>query len=247
MKFDILTLFPEMFSSVLNSSILNKAQEKDLIDINTINIRDYTTDKHNQADDYPYGGGAGMVMKAEPIFRAVDDLKLASRDIPVIFLTPQGDTFNQDMAKEFAEEKELILLCGHYEGVDQRVRDELVTYEVSIGDYVLTGGELPAMILVDAISRMIPGVLGSQESAIQDSFYGDVLDYPQYTRPQEYKGLKVPSVLLSGDHAKVDRWRRKKALKKTLFKRPDLLANASLSKDDKLLLAEIKEEINEEG
>ncbi|TDX51963.1 tRNA (guanosine(37)-N1)-methyltransferase TrmD [Orenia marismortui] len=247
MKFDILTLFPEMFSSVLNSSILNKAQEKDLIDINTINIRDYTTDKHNQADDYPYGGGAGMVMKAEPIFRAVDDLKLASRDIAVIFLTPQGDTFNQDMAKEFAEEKELILLCGHYEGVDQRVRDELVTHEVSIGDYVLTGGELPAMILVDAISRMIPGVLGSEESAIQDSFYGDILDYPQYTRPQEYKGLKVPSVLLSGDHAKVDRWRRKKALKKTLLKRPDLLANASLSKEDKLLLAEIKEEINEEG
>jgi len=246
MKFEILTLFPEMFEGVLGNSILNKAQQRDLIDIETINIRDYATDKHKQADDYPYGGGAGMVMKPEPIFRAVDDLEI-DEGIPVILLTPQGKTFNQQMAKDFAKRERLVLLCGHYEGIDQRVRDELVTHEVSIGDFVLTGGELPAMVLVDAISRMLPGVLGSDESYIEDSFYHGILDYPQYTRPQEFRDLEVPSILLSGDHGKIARWRRKEALKKTLLRRADLLEEIELSAEDKELLAEIKEELQKEG
>ncbi|OCL27054.1 tRNA (guanosine(37)-N1)-methyltransferase TrmD [Orenia metallireducens] len=246
MKFEILTLFPEMFEGVLGSSILNKAQERDLINVDTINIRDYATDKHKQADDYPYGGGAGMVMKPEPIFRAIEDLSIGE-NVPVIFLTPQGKTFNQKMAKDFAKKERLVLLCGHYEGVDQRVRDELVTHEVSIGDFVLTGGELPAMILVDAISRMVSGVLGSDESYIEDSFYHGILDYPQYTRPQEFRGLEVPSILLSGNHAKIARWRRKEALKKTLVRRADLLEEVKLSLEDQEILTEIKEELKKEG
>lgn len=209
MQFDILTLFPEMFSSVLNTSILQRAQEEDLIDFNLQDIRDYCWDKHNQADDYPYGGGAGMVLKPEPIFRAIDDLELDS-ETPVIFLTPQGDRFNQSLAKDLASRDRLVLLCGHYEGIDHRIRDELVTQEISIGDYVLTGGELPAMVVADAISRLVPGVVGSSESVVQDSFYQGLLDYPQYTRPQEYKGQGVPEVLLSGDHARIDRWRKEK-------------------------------------
>jgi tRNA (guanine37-N1)-methyltransferase len=246
MKFEILTLFPEMFEGVLGSSILNKAQERELIEVETINIRAYATDKHKQADDYPYGGGAGMVMKPEPIFRAVDSLEI-DEDVPVIFLTPQGKTFNQKMAKDFAKKERLVLLCGHYEGIDQRVRGELVSHEISIGDFVLTGGELPAMILVDAISRMVPGVLGSDESYIEDSFYHGILDYPQYTRPQEFRGLEVPGILLSGDHGKIARWRRKEALKKTLLRRSDLLEEVELSSEDKKLLAEIREELKKEG
>ncbi|AGB40602.1 tRNA (guanine-N1)-methyltransferase [Halobacteroides halobius DSM 5150] len=246
MKFDILTLFPDMFDGVLNSSILKRAQKEGLINFNITDIRNYCEDKHNQADDYPYGGGVGMVLKPEPIFKAVNDLQLADSQTPVVFLTPQGKTFDQSLAKDLVKKDRLVLLCGHYEGVDQRVRDELVTHEVSIGDYVLTGGELPAMVLVDAISRLVPGVVGSSKSVIQDSFYQGLLDYPQYTRPQEYNSLEVPQVLLSGNHAKIDRWRRKKALEKTLVKRPDLLKEEELSNKDKNLLEEIKKELGKE-
>ena len=244
MRFDILTLFPEMFGPVLNNSMLAKAQEKDLLEINLINWRDYAQDKHSQVDDYPYGGGAGMVLKPEPVFRAIEDLELDD-NTPVVLLTPQGQQFEQDQAKEFANREErIVLLCGHYEGFDQRIREELVTHEISIGDYVLTGGELPAMVVIDAVTRMIPGVLGSQESAQEDSFYHNLLDFPQYTRPQEYQGLEVPSVLLSGNHAKIDEWRKKKSLEKTLIKRPDLLEDAELSKTEQKLLSEIKKEKN---
>lgn len=244
MRFDILTLFPEMFGPVFNNSMLAKAQERDLLEINLINWRDYTQDKHNQVDDSPYGGGAGMVLKPEPVFRALDDLELEP-ETPIVLLTPQGQQFNQDIAKDFADDKErIVLLCGHYEGFDQRIREELVTHEISIGDYVLTGGEIPAMVLVDAVTRLIPGVLGSQDSAPQDSFYHNLLDYPQYTRPQEYKGLEVPKVLLSGNHAKIDEWRKKKSLEQTLNKRPDLLEKANLSKEEKELLIEVKKENN---
>ena len=242
MRFDILTLFPEMFAPVINSSMLAKAQEKDLLEINLINWRDYTQDKHNQVDDYSYGGGAGMVLKPEPIFRAIEDLDLA-QDTPIVLLTPQGQEFKQSQAKKFANNKErIVLLCGHYEGFDQRIRDELITHEISIGDYVLTGGELPAMVLVDAVTRLLPGVLGNQESAPKDSFYHNLLDYPHYTRPQEYEGLEVPKVLLSGDHAKIEQWRKKKSLEQTLNKRPDLLEKADLSQAEEELLAEIKAE-----
>ncbi|GAB6098926.1 tRNA (guanosine(37)-N1)-methyltransferase TrmD [Halanaerocella petrolearia] len=246
MQFDILTLFPEMFSNVLDASILKRAQKEELIDFNLHNIRNYCRDKHNQADDYPYGGGVGMVLKPEPIFRAVDSLEVEDKT-PVIFLTPQGETFNQSLAKDLVQKDRLVFLCGHYEGIDQRVRNEIVTHEVSIGDYVLTGGELPAMVMMDAISRLVPGVVGSSESVVQDSFYQGLLDYPQYTRPQEYQGLEVPNVLLSGNHAKIDRWRRKKSLEQTLIRRPDLLEEKELSKTDKELLAEIKVELGKEG
>ncbi|MCK8827114.1 tRNA (guanosine(37)-N1)-methyltransferase TrmD [Natroniella acetigena] len=245
MKINVLTLFPEMFKSVLGTSMLAKAKEQELISVDLIDIRDYTQDKHRQVDDYPYGGGAGMLLKPEPIFRAIDDVDYPSQT-PIIFLTPQGETFNQAKAKELANYEELILLCGHYEGVDQRVREELITNEISLGDYVLTGGELPAMVLIDAVARLIPGVLGSQESAVEDSFYQGILDYPHYTRPRDYKGLEVPQVLLSGDHGRIERWRRKKALENTLHKRPDLLKDADLSVQDQELLAEIKQELKEE-
>ncbi|MCK8816557.1 tRNA (guanosine(37)-N1)-methyltransferase TrmD [Natroniella sulfidigena] len=245
MKFNVLTLFPEMFESILGTSMLAKAKEQELLSVDLIDIRDYTQNKHRQVDDYPYGGGAGMLLKPEPIFRAVDDLDY-SKQTPIIFLTPQGETFNQAKAKELANYEELTLLCGHYEGVDQRVREELITDEISIGDYVLTGGELPAMVLIDAVARLIPGVLGSQESAVEDSFYQGLLDYPHYTRPRDYKGLEVPQVLLSGDHGRIEQWRRKKALENTLHKRPDLLKQADLSEQDQKLLAEIKQELEEE-
>ncbi|MGM0502202.1 MAG: tRNA (guanosine(37)-N1)-methyltransferase TrmD [Bacillota bacterium] len=242
MRFDILTLFPEMFAPVINNSMLAKAQEKDLLEINLINWRDYAEDKHQQVDDYSYGGGAGMVLKPEPVFKAVDDLDLPS-GTPVILLTPQGQQFDQRKAKEFVESYErIVLLCGHYEGFDHRIREQLVTHELSLGDYVLTGGELPAMVLVDAVTRLIPGVVGNQDSVQEDSFYKGLLDYPHYTRPQEYRGLEVPAVLLSGDHAKIDKWRKKKSLEQTLNTRPDLLEDAELSAAEKELLAEIKAE-----
>jgi tRNA (guanine37-N1)-methyltransferase len=242
MRFDILTLFPEMFGPVLNSSMLAKAQDKDLLEVNLVNWRDYAQDKHNQVDDAPYGGGAGMVIKPEPVFRAIADLDLAAAT-PVVLLTPQGQQFEQDVAKEFATEVDrIVLLCGHYEGFDQRIREELVTHEISIGDYVLTGGELPALVLIDAVTRLIPGVLGNQDSAVEDSFYNDLLDHPHYTRPQEYQGLEVPATLLSGDHAKIDTWRKKKSLEQTLLKRSDLLEEADLSETEQKLLSEIKEE-----
>ncbi|MBR5788795.1 MAG: tRNA (guanosine(37)-N1)-methyltransferase TrmD [Lachnospiraceae bacterium] len=223
MKFTILTLFPEMVMSGLNESIIGRAKEKGIIDIEAVNIRDYTEDKHKKVDDYPYGGGAGMVMQAQPIYdahKAVTENMKGS--IRTIYLTPQGKVFNQDMAVELAETDNLVLLCGHYEGVDERVLEEIVTDYVSIGDFVLTGGELPAMVMVDAISRMVPGVLTNDESGTTESFHNYLLEYPQYSRPEEWHGRKVPDVLLSGHHKNIEDWRLSQSIERTRERRPDL-------------------------
>ncbi|MBP3237572.1 MAG: tRNA (guanosine(37)-N1)-methyltransferase TrmD [Lachnospiraceae bacterium] len=255
MKFTVMTLFPEMVLSGLNTSIIGRAVKAGIISIDAVNIRDYTNDKHKHVDDYPYGGGAGMVMMAEPVYRCYLDVTGKSGETGaegtkdssendskkrVIYLTPQGKTFNQAMAKEFAKEEELIFLCGHYEGVDERVLEEIVTDEVSIGDYVLSGGELPAMVMIDAIARMVPGVLTNEESGINESFEGNLLEYPQYTRPEEWKGKKVPDVLLSGHHANIEKWRREKQIEKTLKVRPELLENAELSRKEEIYLEKLK-------
>ncbi|MBM7613636.1 tRNA (guanosine(37)-N1)-methyltransferase TrmD [Alkaliphilus hydrothermalis] len=241
----ILTLFPQMFDATLGSSILQRAREKGLLDIACINIRDYASNKHKKVDDYPYGGGAGMVMTPQPIFDShqavVEELKLEKKP-RTIYLSPKGRVFNQEIAQELAQEKELVFLCGHYEGIDQRVIDELVTDEISIGDYVLTGGEIPAMVVIDALSRMIPGVLSQEESYEEESFYSGVLEYPHYTRPAEFRGLKVPDVLMSGNHKNIDTWRRKKSLEMTMERRPDLMEGLQPSKADLKLLAELKKE-----
>jgi tRNA (guanine37-N1)-methyltransferase len=239
MKFDILTLFPNMFSSPLRESILSKAIEKGLVQIRTINIRDYALDKHQVVDDTPYGGGQGMVMKIEPIARAIDSVKSQDPSAWIVYLTPQGRQFNQDIALGLSSRSHLILLCGRYEGVDERVRDLFVDEEISIGDYILTGGELAAMVIIDAVSRLLPGVLGSDRSAKEDSFFDSLLEYPQYTRPSNFKGSCVPEILLSGDHSAISLWRRKKALERTSMRRPDLLVKAKLSEEDKKLLEEI--------
>ena len=243
MFFDILTLFPEMFTGPFDESIIKRAREKGIIEINLINIRDYTTDKHKTADDAPYGGGAGMVMKVEPIYRAWQDLQKERGDVPVIMMSPQGRRLDQEIVKELSQEEGLILLCEHYEGIDERVSKVIVTGEISIGDYVLTGGELAAMVLVDAVARMLPGVLGDEDSKIEDSFYNGLLDYPDYTRPREFMGLKVPEVLLSGNHGEIEKWRRREALKRTYLRRPDLLEKKVLSAEEIKLLEEIKQEI----
>lgn len=240
MKIYVLTIFPEMVEAPLSYSILGSAQKKGLLEVQTVDIREHAHDKHRQVDDDPFGGGVGMVMKAGPIFRAVEDLKLDARARSIL-LSPQGEVFNQSKAQELAEEETLLLLCGRYEGVDERVRS-LFQEEISIGDYVLTGGEFPALVLIDAISRMIPGVLGKQGSFEEDSFYQGLLDHPQYTRPREFQGLTVPQVLLSGDHARIKAWRRKEALRRTLLRRPDLLSAASLSKEDLEFLEQLREE-----
>lgn len=234
MNFYILTLFPEMVMQGLNTSIIGKAVEKDILHIEAVNIRDYTKDKHQKVDDYPYGGGAGMVMQAQPVYDAYLAVteKIGYRP-RTIYLTPQGPTFTQPMAKEFALEKDLIFLCGHYEGVDERVLEEIVTDYVSIGDYVLTGGELPAMVMADAISRMVPGVLTNEESGATESFEGNLLEYPQYSRPAEWNGKKVPEVLLSGDHNKIESFRREQSIMRTKKYRPDLLKKADLSIKEK--------------
>lgn len=250
MQVDILTLFPEMFQGPLNESLLKKAQEKGLLSLNIINFRDFTVDKHKTADDSPYGGGAGMVMKVEPIKKALS--RVTSREsclaacLPagrsrVILMCPSGKPLTQEKVKELAKEEHLVIICGHYEGVDERVR-EMVDEEISIGDYVLTGGELPAMVLVDAVARHIPGVVKEEESVKKDSFYEGLLDYPSYTKPEEFEGKKVPGVLLSGHHAEIERWRRKEALRRTLYRRPDLLARVELSDEDRKLLEEIMTE-----
>jgi len=246
MFFEIFTLFPDMFKGPFSESIIARAREKELIDININDIRDYTEDKHNTTDDYPYGGVAGMLMKIGPIYRALKDID-GKRNVNYrkILLTPQGKTLKQDMIKEYSKEEGLLLICGHYEGIDERIRDNLITDEVSVGDYVLTGGEIPAMIIVDSIARMIPGVLGDEQSSVEDSFYHGLLDYPQYTRPREFINMKVPDILLSGDHGKIARWRKKESLRKTYLRRPDLLDNRELSYDEKNILAEIKGELNE--
>lgn len=234
MKFYILTLFPDMVEQGLKTSIIGRAVEKGLLSIEAVNIRDYTIERHKKVDDYPYGGGAGMVMQAQPVYDAwfsiVERLGYKPR---TVYLTPQGPAFTQTMAKEYAKEEALVLLCGHYEGIDERVLEEIVTDYISIGDYVLTGGELPAMVMVDAISRMVPGVLTNDESGSTESFEGNLLEYPQYSRPEEWNGKKVPSILLSGDHAKVDAWRREQSILRTMERRPDLMAKADLTEKEK--------------
>lgn len=232
MNFHILTLFPDMVTDGLHTSILARAMEKDLISVHAVNIRDYTTNRHGKVDDYIYGGGAGLLMQAQPVYdawKAVEEEiqqkhpdRAANRRTRVVFLTPVGRVFNQAMAKELSGEEDLILLCGHYEGIDERVLEEIVTDPVSIGDFVLTGGELPAMMIVDAVSRMVPGVLGNETSAQTDSFQDGLLEYPQYSRPEMWNGKKVPEILLSGDHAKVDSWRLEQSLERTRRMRPDL-------------------------
>jgi tRNA (guanine37-N1)-methyltransferase len=228
MRIDIITIFPDMFTPILNESIIKRAQNKGKVKITVHNLRDYTQDKHRKVDDRPFGGGSGMVMGPEPIFRAVESiqkqgLKLKPAQAKVILFTPQGKKLNQTLAKQLAGYKHLIMICGHYEGVDERVRENVVDEEISMGDYVLTGGELPAMVLVDCLVRLIPGVLGDKNSLNFESFEGNLLEYSQYTRPANFRGLKVPAILLSGDHAKIESWRKKQALKKTKERRPDLL------------------------
>lgn len=225
MNFHIMTLFPDMVKDGLNTSILAKASEKGLISIDTYNIRDYTKDKHKKVDDYPYGGGAGMLMQAQPVYdcyQAIVEQQRSRQRVRCIYLSPQGRTFTQQMAQDLANEEQLIFLCGHYEGIDERVLEEIVTDQVSIGDYVLTGGELPAMVMIDAIARLVPGVLNNEDSAQTESFSDYLLEYPQYSRPEEWNGKKVPEILLSGDHAKVEEWRLQMSMERTRERRPDL-------------------------
>lgn len=242
MNFHVLTLFPDMIKEGLGTSITGRALQSGKITLNAVNIRDYSVNKHLRVDDYPYGGGAGMVMQAEPIHKAYEDLKqkLGKDKLRVIYLTPQGRVFNQAMAQELSSEQDLVFLCGHYEGIDERILELIVTDYVSIGDYVLTGGELPAMVMIDAVSRLVPEVLSNKDSKEFESFHENLLEYPQYTRPEEYLGKRVPEVLLSGHHGKIEQWRREQSLLRTWERRPDLLAGASLSEKDKKFLKERK-------
>ena len=237
MTFHILTLFPEMFSDVLHGSILGRAEKKDIISYNIINIRDFATNKHNRVDDYPYGGGRGMVMQAEPIYLAYESVceKIGKKPY-VIYMSPQGSVLNQEKAKGLSHHSHIVILCGHYEGVDERILEEIVDEEISIGDYVLTGGELPAMVLIDCVSRMIEGVLDSVETASVESHYNGLLEYPQYTRPPEFMGREVPDILLSGHHANIEAWRREQSILRTAKKRPDLIEKADLSEKERLWL-----------
>jgi tRNA (guanine37-N1)-methyltransferase len=237
---DILTLFPQMFQGIFDSSIIKRAIDQKLVSLGVHNIRDYTHDKHHTADDYPYGGGAGMVLKPEPIFEAVESIEREA-DVPVILLSPQGRLFSQQVAQELARYSHLILICGHYEGVDERVREHLATDEISIGDYVLSGGELAAMVVIDAVFRLVPGVLGSEASPLDDSHVAGLLEYPQYTRPDTYRGWSVPEVLLSGNHAQIDNWRREQAIRRTYKHRPELLDKAELSSDEKRLVERLRQ------
>ncbi len=243
MRFDILTLFPGMFCGPFDDSIIKRARESGLISIHLHNIRDFATDKHHVTDDYPYGGGGGMVMKPEPIFACVEHVLAEEppegEPPPIILLTPQGRLFTQQVAMELARHRRLILICGRYEGVDERVREHLVTDEISIGDYVLSGGEIPAMVIVDAVTRLLPGALGHAMAPLQDSHAMGLLEGPHYTRPVEFRGWRVPDVLLSGNHAEIARWRREQALRRTLERRPDLLARARLTPEDRRFLASL--------
>jgi len=242
-RIDVLTTFPEMFAPVLGASILKRAQESGIVTIAVHDLRRWATDKHHTTDDYPYGGGVGMVMKPEPFFAAVEELRCPPPRgcvEEVILLTPQGEPFTQRLALRLSAREHLILLCGHYEGVDERVREQLATRELSIGDYVLTGGELPAMVVIDAVTRLLPGALGAEEGAGSDSFAEGLLEYPQYTRPADFRGWQVPEVLLSGHHEQIRRWRRREALRRTLERRPDLIAKVKLTKEDQELLDEIR-------
>jgi len=264
MEFDVFTLLPEVFPPYLNSSILHRARQRGLIDVRIHNIRDWAADKHHVTDDEPYGGGGGMVMKVEPVFASLESVlrpfpsgeehdrgttgstsqlrTTPETGCPVILLTPQGRVFSHKIALELVRYPRLSLICGRYEGVDERIREHLVTDEISVGDYVLTGGELPSLILIDAISRLIPGVLGDPDGAMDDSHAAGLLEYPHYTRPPEYRGWGVPEILLSGDHAKIDKWRREQSLRRTLKRRPDLLETAPLSETDRKVLKKIQDE-----
>ncbi len=242
MEFDVFTLLPEVFFPYLNSSILERARQRKLIEVRVHNIRDWASPRHHVTDDEPYGGGGGMVMKVEPVFAAVESVLGAGTSTPIILLTPQGRVFNQKIAMELVQQTRLALICGRYEGVDERIREHLVTDEISIGDFVLTGGELPALILIDAISRLISGVLGDPDGAMDDSHSAGLLEYPHYTRPPEFRGWGVPEILLSGNHAKIEKWRREQSLRRTLKRRPDLLSNAPLSELDRKSLKKIQDE-----
>ncbi len=239
MRFDVFTILPEIFPPYLETSILQKAALRGLIEVQIHNIRAYSHDRHHTTDDTPYGGGGGMVMKPEPIFEAVESVLGAPPVCPVILLTPQGRVFNQAMAQELVAHERIALLCGRYEGIDERIRENLISDQISIGDYVLTGGELPALLLIDAISRLIPGVLGDPTGAADDSHASGLLEYPHYTRPPEFRGQGVPPVLLSGDHAKIDKWRREQSLLRTFNQRPDMLKKAELSASDLKFLKNI--------
>ncbi|PYY26812.1 tRNA (guanosine(37)-N1)-methyltransferase TrmD [Paenibacillus illinoisensis] len=252
MRVDVLTLFPEMFEGVFGTSILGKAQTKGLVSLNAVNFRNYATNKHNTVDDTPYGGGGGMVLKPDPIFAAVEDVlekrskesaAAAAKPPRIILMCPQGETFTQKKAEELVQEDHLIFICGHYEGYDERIREFLVTDEISIGDYVLTGGELPAMVAIDSVARLIPGVLGNETSAVTDSFSTGLLEYPHYTRPPEFRGMKVPDVLLSGHHLNIDAWRREQSLIRTLERRPDMLDTAELTEKERIWLDKLRSEM----
>ncbi len=251
MRIDILTLFPAMFRGPFEESIIKRAVERQLVEINIYNFREWATDRHRTVDDYPYGGGAGMVLKPEPLFRAVEAItglsfwptpevpepkRLVPPDMAIILMSPQGRVFNQEIARELARLRRLVLICGHYEGFDERVRLHLVTDELSIGDYVLTGGELPAMVVVDAVVRLVPGVLGAEEAPLEESFSDWLLEYPQYTRPADFRGWRVPEVLLSGHHGRIRQWRREQSLLRTFFRRPDLLEKANLAPEERQLI-----------
>lgn len=244
MQIDILTLFPEMFSGVFGQSILQKAAEKSAVNYNVVNFREFADNKHSTVDDYPYGGGAGMVLKPQPIFDAVASLreKANNKNPRVILLCPQGERYEQRKAEELAKEDHLIFICGHYEGYDERIREHVVTDEISIGDYVLTGGELGAMVVVDSVVRLLPEVLGNQESHMKDSFSTGLLEHPHYTRPADFRGMKVPDVLLSGNHKFIEEWRNKEALRRTLLRRPDLLEKIELTNEQEKWLKEVKKE-----
>ncbi|GAA0298932.1 tRNA (guanine37-N1)-methyltransferase [Gracilibacillus halotolerans] len=247
MHIDILTLFPEMFPGVLESSILKRAKERGAFDYNLINFRDFTEDKHHKVDDYPYGGGAGLVLKPQPVFDAVESIIEKTEKQPrVILLCPQGERYNQAKAEELSKEDHLVFICGHYEGYDERIREALVTDEISIGDFVLTGGELGAMVMMDSIVRLIPGVLGNEDSAVQDSFSTGLLEHPHYTRPANFRGMQVPDVLLSGNHAAIDEWRHKESLHRTYSRRPDLLTNRSFSPQEEQWIEEWEKKIQKD-
>lgn len=241
MRIDILSLFPNMFTGILNESILKRAKELGKVDYHVTNFRDFSTDKHQTVDDYPYGGGAGMVLKPEPIFRAVEQIRAETNSKPrVILLCPQGEPYNQKKAEQLSKEDHLLFICGHYEGYDERIREHLVTDEISIGDFVLTGGELAAMVIIDSVVRLLPGVLGNEESPALDSFSTGLLEHPHYTRPADFRGMKVPDVLISGNHKLIEEWRKKESLRRTLERRPDLLENYVLSEQEEQWLKEIK-------
>ncbi len=246
MQIDVLTLFPDMLTGPLNASILKRAQEKGKFNYNLINFRDYTEDKHEKVDDYPYGGGAGMVLTPQPVFDAVDDVTKDKPSKPrIILMCPQGEPFNQTKAEELAEEDQLIFICGHYEGYDERIREHLVTDEISIGDYILTGGELGALVVIDSVVRLLPDVLGNKASAPEDSFSSGLLEHPHYTRPANFRGMHVPEVLLSGHHANIEKWRHYESLKRTYERREELLDRIDLSKEEKTMLQDIKRQNNQ--